>query len=180
MATSTNCCFCYRAHTKTRLLHFGILNTHEMQMQPRRRRRAEPRVDVCWSSPPAQMEPKPNLTDDPEISWMLQSCENKWLLNNSELRVSAYRHRMSLQDGVDLAEVEELILLQVASLRPHGVQHGGRVTLRKQNGQPSTRVTVISHTSQTPTSILRNHPIPFWCLWCTCVTLERMKRSLLE
>lgn len=43
---------------------------------------------------------------------------------------------MSLQDGVNLAEVEELILLKVACLRPHGVQHRSRVTLREQNGQP--------------------------------------------
>jgi len=39
---------------------------------------------------------------------------------------------VSLQDGVHLAEVEELVLLQVASLRPHGVQHRGCMTLRRQ------------------------------------------------
>ena len=43
-----------------------------------------------------------------------------------------HRHRVSFQDGVNLAEVEKLIFLQVASLCPHGIQHRSRMTLRMQ------------------------------------------------
>lgn len=50
-----------------------------------------------------------------------------------------YRHWVSLQDGVNLAEVEELILLQVARLSPHGVQHRSRVALEERKGQPLSR-----------------------------------------
>lgn len=53
----------------------------------------------------------------------------------SQVQMSPYRHRVSLQDGVDLAEVEELILLQEARLSPHGVQHWSCMTLRRQKDQ---------------------------------------------
>lgn len=38
---------------------------------------------------------------------------------------------MTLKDGVDLAQVEQLILLQVARLRPHSIQHRGSMTLER-------------------------------------------------
>lgn len=50
----------------------------------------------------------------------------------SSVQMSPYRHGVSLQDGVHLAEVEELVLLQEASLRPHGIQHRSCMTLRRQ------------------------------------------------
>lgn len=51
-----------------------------------------------------------------------------------------HRHRVSLQDGVHLAEVEELVLLQVARLRPRGVQHRGCMTLRRRGWKKGVRV----------------------------------------
>lgn len=85
---------------------------------------------------------------------------------------------MSLQDGVNLAEVKELILLQVASLRPHGIQHRSCVTLREQNDQPlPRRHSNNCHFYTHPT--LENQSYGMLCV-CVCVTLERMKRSLLE
>lgn len=49
--------------------------------------------------------------------------------------MSPHRHWVSLQDGVDLSEVEQLALLQVADLCPDGVQSGSCVTLRRHRSK---------------------------------------------
>ena len=43
----------------------------------------------------------------------------------------SHRHRVSLQDGVDLTEVEQFALLQVACLGPHRVKHRGCMALEE-------------------------------------------------
>lgn len=45
---------------------------------------------------------------------------------------------MSLQDGVDLTEVEQLAVLQVACLSPHCIQHRGRMTLEERKSERDT------------------------------------------
>lgn len=48
---------------------------------------------------------------------------------------SSHRDRVPLQDGVHLAQIEKLILLQVASFCPHGVEYGSCMTLREDKTQ---------------------------------------------
>lgn len=77
-----------------------------------------------------------------------------------------HRHWVSLQDGVHLTQIEELILLQVARLGPGGVQHRGGVTLAGAESRVKGQVPRTKRPRLVPQCVKG-------------ATLERTKRSLL-
>ena len=47
--------------------------------------------------------------------------------------MSAYMHSVALMGGVSMAQAEHVILLEEASLHPHGVQGRGRMALKNKD-----------------------------------------------
>lgn len=121
------------------------------------------------------------------MKWKYISVQTQKLLL---VWMSPHWHRVSFQDRVHLAEVEELVFLQVSRLCPHGVQHRSCMTLTSDEKlevrqQFLSLLHVLINIDRPYVNESHNKSVHLCSLisklvaLCGCVTLERMKRSLL-